>query len=179
VLARVFDDLASRCQAQPVFFVTQAMDLTITRAVQRAMTRNQSAPVIAVSSDCDYREITALLARMDMLIAMRTHALILGTSVFTPCVNLNTYPKSIAYMETIGQAARGLPIEQFSYETLSAVAQKAWTERRHIRAELQSLVPGEKEKARSSAYLLRDALQEIRRARQRAPVRSISPSQPA
>ena len=167
-LAATFDELVRECDAQPVFFVTQTMDIGITKSIRAAMTHGGTAPTAVVSAGCNYQELTGLLQNMDMLIAMRTHALILATSVHTPTVNLNVYPKSAAYMETIGQGRWNLNVEDFSRQALTTLAKSAWSSRIATRAELQRRVPPEKAKATSSAQRIRELL-----ANRRAPYREV------
>lgn len=157
-IAAAFDELVREFNAQPVFFVTQTMDVGVTEAIRAAMTTGRNAPMAVVSASCNYPELTGLLSTMDMLVAMRTHALILATSVHTPAINLNTYPKSAAYMETVGQGRWSLNIEDFSRQALSTLAKSGWQARTAIRAELEKRVPVEKSKAAFSAQRIRDLL---------------------
>jgi polysaccharide pyruvyl transferase WcaK-like protein len=159
-IAASFSELVLETDAQPIFFVTQTMDVGVTEAVRNAMTHGRNAPMAVVGPDCNYQELTGLLQRMDMLIAMRTHALILATSVHTPAVNLNTYPKSAAYMETIGQGAWNLNIEDFSRESLTALARRAWQARKATRLTLEQRVPAEKAKAAFSAQRIAELLRQ-------------------
>lgn len=157
-IAACFDELLREFGAQPVFFVTQTMDTGITQSIRAAMTLGRDAPMAVVGADCNYQELTGLLQTMDMLIAMRTHALILATSVHVPSINLNTYPKSAAYMQTIGQGNWNLNIEDFSQTALAQLAKSGWQARTQTRAELEKRVPVEKSKAASSAQRIRDVL---------------------
>lgn len=157
-IAAAFDTVVRECDAQPVFFVTQLMDRRISEAVRAAMQTGRNAAMVVVGPDCNYREMTGLLASMDLLIAMRTHALILGTAALTPAVNLNAYPKSAAYMDTIGQGRWNLDITEFTEARMASMARQAWQLRGTIRRELGERVPPEKQKARSSAARLRDLL---------------------
>lgn len=157
-IAAAFDTVVKDCDAQPVFFVTQVMDRRISEAVRAAMLTGTNGPMVIVGPDCNYREITGLLSTMDLLIAMRTHALIFATSVLTPSVNLNAYPKSAAYMDTIGQGRWSLDIAEFTPARLVAMARNAWQQRSTTRRELGERVPPEKQKASASATLLRDLL---------------------
>jgi polysaccharide pyruvyl transferase WcaK-like protein len=159
-IAASFSELVRETDAQPMFFVTQTMDVGVTEAVRNAMTHGRNAPMAVVGPDCNYQELTGLLQRMDMLIAMRTHALILATSVHTPAVNLNTYPKSAAYMETIGQGEWNLNIEDLSRESLTGLARLAWQSRRTTRITLEQRVPPEKAKAAFSAQRIRELLRQ-------------------
>jgi polysaccharide pyruvyl transferase WcaK-like protein len=155
-IAATFDELVREFDAQPVFFVTQTMDTGVTESIRSAMVTGRNAPMAVVGASCNYQELTGLLSTMDMLIAMRTHALILATSVHTPALNLNTYPKSAAYMETIGQGRWSLNIEDFSRQALATLARSGWQARSATRAELEKRVPVEKSKAAFSAQRLRD-----------------------
>jgi polysaccharide pyruvyl transferase WcaK-like protein len=159
-IAAAFDELVREFNAQPVFFVTQTMDVGVTQSIRAAMALGRNAPMAVVSAGCNYPELTGLLQTMDMLIAMRTHALILATSVHTPAINLNTYPKSAAYMETVGQGRWSLNIEDFSRQALATLAKSGWQVRAATRAELEKRVPAEKAKAAFSAQRIRDLLAE-------------------
>jgi polysaccharide pyruvyl transferase WcaK-like protein len=157
-IAASFDEIVSTHSAQPIFFVTQTMDVGVTESIRAAMKHGRSAPMVVVGADCNYPEITGLLQRAALLIAMRTHALILATSVHTPAINLNAYPKSAAYMQTIGQGRWNLNIEDFSRDKMVTLANTAWSERAVTQAELEKCVPLEKAKAVHSALRIRELL---------------------
>src|SRR5262249_50819237 len=135
-VAAGFDDAVRQSGARALFVVTQVMDREVTDAIRAAMRSGRDAAVAVIGAGCNYRELTGLLKRAELLIAMRTHALILATSVHTPAVNVNTYPKSAAYMETIGQGRWNLNIETLSARTLATLAESAWQARSVTRAEL-------------------------------------------
>jgi polysaccharide pyruvyl transferase WcaK-like protein len=157
-IAQSFDRILRECEATPVFVVTQVMDTGMTHSVRAAMQLGHAAPIAAIGAGCDFRELTGLFQRVELLIAMRTHALILATSVHTPVVNLNTYPKSAAYMETIGQGAWSLNVKELTKTSLPAMACAAWQARTATRAVLEHRVPLEKAKAAGSAHRVRDLL---------------------
>ena len=101
-----------------------------------------------------YDEIAGLLSRVDMLIGMRTHAQILAASVGTPVVNINSYPKTRAFLETIGMGRWSIDVGELSEFRFEDLIQQAWQCRLETRDQLLPEVDREREKARSAVGVI-------------------------
>lgn len=153
MMAAAFDRVIEGLDVNGVFFVTQVMDHAITNEVQRAMRYRDRIATVA-NPELDYKDIAGLMAQLELVIGMRTHALILSTSVHTPVVNINAYPKTLAYLETLDMNRWSIEFADLSESSLYDLIRAAWEERVATRARLAETVPKEKAKAKASASLL-------------------------
>jgi polysaccharide pyruvyl transferase WcaK-like protein len=113
---------------------------------------------IISNADYTYEEIAALLGRVELHSGLRTHSLIFCAAMHTPMIGIVSYPKSAGFLRTVGQGDWLIPFADLTADSLAAMISKAWVERTATRQELERLVPAEKEKARSTAALLKKHL---------------------
>jgi len=92
-------------------------------------------------------ELKGFLGTLDMLIATRMHACILGTGAFIPTLSINYQFKLYEYMKLLGLENNTVNIEELTYEKLQALIDFTYQNRESIRrqleikiTELQSLV---------------------------------------
>ena len=76
-------------------------------------------------------------------------------------VNINAYPKSAGFMQTVGQGDWTVNFEDLSVEYLTTTMLKAWERRDQTRNEMLPLVNVEKAKARDSVRLVSDLLDNL------------------
>lgn len=150
---RVMDSLG----VDVIFFVTQVMDTKITRQCAEKIARQERVRTVSCA-DYTYEEIAALLGRVELHAGLRTHSLIFCAAMCTPMIGIVSYPKSAGFLRTVGQGDWLLPFADLTADSLAAMMRKAWDERAATKQELERLVPAEKEKARSTAKLLRQLL---------------------
>jgi polysaccharide pyruvyl transferase WcaK-like protein len=150
---RVMDEL----DADLIFFVTQVMDTKITRQCVDKIARQERVRIIS-NAEYTYEEIAALLGRVELHSGLRTHSLIFCAAMRTPMIGIVSYPKSAGFLRTVGQGDWLLPFADLNADSLTAMISRAWQERAATREELARLVPAEKEKARSTAKLLKQHL---------------------
>lgn len=150
LMAEAFDRVIEGLNVHPLFVVTQPMDFTITNAVMSRMRQWEKIRTVA-NPEYSYRDLTALFAKAEMHIGMRTHSLILATSVGTPVVGIIATPKNRGYMKSIRQDERMVEFKDLTVEYLVAKVRATWENRKAIRAELLPIVAEEKRKARESA----------------------------
>lgn len=150
LMAEAFDRVIEGLNVHPLFVVTQPMDFTITNAVMSRMRQREKIRTVA-NPEYSYRDLTALFAKTEMHIGMRTHSLILATSVGTPVVGIIATPKNRGYMKSIRQDERMVEFKDLTVEYLVAKVRATWENRKAIRAELLPIVAEEKRKARESA----------------------------
>jgi polysaccharide pyruvyl transferase WcaK-like protein len=153
MMAGAFDRIIEELDVNGVFFVTQVMDHSITNEVQQSMRHRDRIATVA-NPVLDYREIAGLMTRLELVIGMRTHALILSTSVSTPVVSINAYPKTLAYLETLDMHRWSIEFADLNETSLFELVRAAWAERAATRKLLDLAVPKEKTKAKASASML-------------------------
>jgi len=159
LVAEAVDRLIEELGIDVVLFVTQVMDGKITDELVRALRHAANVRVVS-NPTLSYWELAGLMSRLELLVGMRTHALILSASAGTPIVSINAYPKNQAFIETLGMGKWCIDFADFSAENLYKLVRSAWEQRAQLRSEIGISVALEKEKARSSAELLRPLLGE-------------------
>jgi polysaccharide pyruvyl transferase WcaK-like protein len=152
-VAAAVDRLIGELDVDVVFFVTQVMDGGITAEVLDAV-RQRDRVFRADNPRYDFEELAGILGRVELLVGMRTHSLILACSVGTPIVNLNAYPKSKNFIDTVGLGGFSLEIDDVSEDALCAITRRAWAERQATRAGLAVAVAREKAKALASVAVI-------------------------
>lgn len=109
-LAQALDALAVRHGADVVFvpFRTSARDDD--RAVCRDVAQRMASPARIVAGDrITIDAALEEIAQADLLVGMRLHALVMGTTMGIPSIGLAYMPKVADYMAAIGQSAHCFP----------------------------------------------------------------------
>ncbi|HNW59303.1 MAG TPA: polysaccharide pyruvyl transferase family protein [bacterium] len=155
--AATVDRVITELDVDVLFVETQHMDMGIaTRVLGRI--RNRDRVRLISNKVYSYREICAVLQKLQLFAGMRTHSLILSSAMGVPPVGIVTYPKNRGYMRTIGMEAHLVEFKELAVESFFARIRTAWNDREHIRAVMLPQVAREKEKARRSAGVLQEYL---------------------
>ena len=153
LIGEAVDRLIEVTGMDALFFVTQVMDMKVTAEAVSHVRQHERVKIIS-NKDYTYEDITALLAEVEFLVAMRTHAIILATSVYTPVVGIISYPKTAGYLSTIEQDRWTIKFEDLTCERLVELALQVYEQRAQIQAAMKPAVQREKARARQSADLL-------------------------
>jgi polysaccharide pyruvyl transferase WcaK-like protein len=140
-----------------IFIETQHMDMGIANEVLPKI-RHRDRVRILSNRAYSYRDLCAVLMRLDLFVGMRTHSLILSSAMSIPPVGIVTYPKNRGYMRTIGMEKNLVEFHDLSAERLMEKIDVAFKQREEIKATMIPRVEREKEKARGSADLLKEYL---------------------
>ena len=151
------DKVIENLDVDILFVCTQPMDLDNTH---KCISYSKHADRIKVVSNktYTYEDLTALLERVEMHVGLRTHTLIFCAAVGTPMLDISSYPKSRGFMRTIGQEDKFISFDNLNPDYIFSRILDVYEQRDAIGEALQPLVAVEKEKARSSAELLRPYL---------------------
>ena len=157
IYANSVDRVIDAHDAEVIFVETQHMDVKIAEQVLAAIKRRDRVKLIS-NKRYGYRDISAVLAKMDIFVGMRTHSLILSSAMGVPPVGIMTYPKNRGYMRTIGLedhlvAFRDLSADSF-FEKIDAV----FRNRKAVKEKMIPLVHREKQKASQAAGYLEEYL---------------------
>ncbi|HPG45815.1 MAG TPA: polysaccharide pyruvyl transferase family protein [bacterium] len=140
-----------------IFVETQHMDMAIAEEVVQRIAYQDRVRMIS-NRRYSYRDICAVLKRMELFVGMRTHSLILSSAMGVPPVGIVTYPKNRGYMRTIGQEENLIEFRDLSYDTFFEKIRIAFQHRQEIKVKLLPAVEQEKQKARKSAEFLKPFL---------------------
>ena len=153
IIAAAIDRVIEELGVDVLFVVTQYMDLEIAREAINEV-RQQDRVKLVSNRSYSHGELAALLSKVELLVGMRTHSLILAASVGVPVVGIVSYPKTLGFLRSIDQEQYALEFNSFTTESLFALIARAWNEHTEIRANLAKALEREKPKARHSATLL-------------------------
>lgn len=153
LVAKVIDRMIRELDLDVVFFVTQVMDRHIIGEVINAA-ENRERIVIADNPRYTYQELAGIMSKLEMLVGMRTHSLILSCAVGTPVVNINAYPKSAAFLDTVGLHDWSINFDRLSEENLYEMVRRGWDQREATRAALGPEVAREKAKSVASTRIV-------------------------
>lgn len=158
VIAQTVDRVITQTGMDILFIITQVMDWKITSEVLGKIQRRDQVKVIS-NKEYSYTELATLMGRLELLVGMRTHALILASSMGTPVVGIISYPKTAGYLKTIEQDTWTIKFSDVDVEPLLKLILQASEQKAQIRLVLLPAVEREKAKARDSALLLKPFLQ--------------------
>jgi polysaccharide pyruvyl transferase WcaK-like protein len=157
LVAEAVNTLAAEVDAKVLLFVTQVMDHPVSKKLKGRLA-GREIPVIA-NPYYTYSQIAGILSRIDLLIGMRTHAQIFAVSVGTPVVNINSYPKTRAFLETVGLNDWSIDVGDLEFAAFSELIRRAWDNRAAIREGLLRDADREKGKARLAVDHIRPFVQ--------------------
>ncbi len=149
IIAGTADKLIETLDVDIMFTVSQIMDMKITKECV-ALSHFQDRIKIVGNCDYSYQELTGLLSRVEVHAGLRTHTLIFCSAIGTPMVNISAYPKSDAFLETVGMGDWTLRIDDLSVDSLTSLMMKSWENRNELRDHMKPIVDEEKQKARNS-----------------------------
>ena len=154
IMRAVMDRAIESFDANAVMVITQPMDLGIAGELMEGL-RNRDRVRLVSNRRYSHEELAGVLSRLEIFTGMRTHSLILATSVGTPVLGIVAYPKNRGYLRSIGMADQMIEFSDFSEKTLFEKVERTWRLRSELRRRLLPAIEREKEKARRSAQLLR------------------------
>jgi len=103
-LAQALDRIALETSGQVVFIpMQQPNDVIVAQSIAARMTE----PAVVVQGEYTHAHIQAMVARCDLLIGMRYHALVFAAMNGVPLVGLSYDPKNDSFLRSIGETAAG------------------------------------------------------------------------
>jgi polysaccharide pyruvyl transferase WcaK-like protein len=153
MMARSIDAILQRFDRNICIVVTQPMDMAITNNVLSRVADRSRIRLIS-NIKYSYAELAGVFSRAEIHVGMRTHSLILASSMVTPIVGIIATPKNRGYMRSIQQDARMIEFDDISSEVVTERVIETWQNRDAIRAELAPIIKEEKVKARRATEFL-------------------------
>ena len=135
LLARAADHLIAEHGARILFVpFWPGRDNTIAATVRALMQHKEQA--ISLNSALTPEQARALLGKMDLVVAMRLHALIFAATAGVPVLGFSYAQKVPAFLHRIGQARFALDPTALTWPALQAALDQLWAERATIAATL-------------------------------------------
>jgi polysaccharide pyruvyl transferase WcaK-like protein len=149
IIAGTADRLIEQLGIDIMFTVSQTMDMQITKECVQCSRHPERIRVVG-NCDYNYQELAGLLSKAAIHAGLRTHTLIFCAAVTTPMININAYPKSAAFLKTVGMGDWTITFADLSIDNLTAMMNRSWENREALKNTMQPIVSGEKKKARDS-----------------------------
>jgi polysaccharide pyruvyl transferase WcaK-like protein len=160
-MAEATDRLVESLDAESVFVPMQSYaepfdDAACAERVIAQMTHRERARRLPRSLDPS--TVMGTLGAMDLVVAMRLHALILAAAMSTPVVGIIYDPKVRGFLDSIGQSDAGLEMDELSPEALVDAVHSVWAQREVMGAQIAASVGHLRAQARLNATLVADLL---------------------
>lgn len=136
-----------------LFVTTQPGDIEITKKVMSHIDPSIKTAILE-NTKLNHFEIKGVLGELEFLFAMRLHANILATSMFTPAISLAFQKKVTSYYEELGLSENVASFDTFSVETVRAHLLSGWNRRIEIKDSLRRNIPILQRRAVSTAAII-------------------------
>jgi polysaccharide pyruvyl transferase CsaB len=148
-VARTLESIGQWVNGSMVFLPLQfPHDAELAQRIARRMTGD----VTIINESLRPDEMLAVIGRMDMLIAMRLHALIFAAAMNVPMMGIVYDPKVERFLRLVGGAA----CEGLNEDTLIKTVERVCQQREGMRSKLSKTVSALRDKAQENARLAAD-----------------------
>ena len=151
-MGRLADALIAELNAHVVLVPMQSTglynDLEASRLVHGRVSRPDQVSVIA--GTYTPQEIKGILGEMDMVLAMRLHALIFASAMAVPVLAISYSDKVAGFLTSIGQERWAIDLSEFDARVVVERARALWDARETIRQELATAMVGYQERSRAT-----------------------------
>lgn len=125
-IARLVDSISEEFGADIVFLPMQYPDDVRVAESIAAMSR---CDAVVLDGDYDTYQLLSIVGKMDILIAIRLHALIFAGVMGVPMIGVSYDPKVDRFLESLGEKAAGR-IEDISHEELMSMVRRHWNDKK-------------------------------------------------
>jgi polysaccharide pyruvyl transferase WcaK-like protein len=157
IIAGSIDQVIEELGVDVLLVVTQVMDVKITRECFQYI-KNSSNVRIITNKEYSYHDIVGILAKVDSHVGLRTHSLIFCAAVNTPMVSINSYPKNMGFMRSIGQDDWMIEFEGLNRDHIAQTMIKSWRAKDQRKEAMIPITDVEKRKAKESVQLVNELL---------------------
>jgi polysaccharide pyruvyl transferase WcaK-like protein len=157
IMSQAVNQVLQRLDRNIVFVMTQPMDMKINQLVMDGIDQQDRIRFIS-NKKYSFAELAGVFSRAEIHVGMRTHSLILASSMCTPVVGIIATPKNRGYMKSIDQDDRMVEFDVLTPEHLSDKVIATWKDRAILRTEMAPVMDREKAKAAAAAGFLESYL---------------------
>lgn len=153
VLAEVADEIIRRYDARVVFLPMQyPEDVRSAESIAERIDEDARASVTVLPGEYRTSELLSLVGNMDLMIAVRLHALIFAGVMGVPMIGISYDPKIDRFLDSIGEDPVG-DLETLTADVLLAAVEDKWQRRKAIRQHNAALLKKQRGLAERSAEL--------------------------
>jgi len=138
VVAAVADQISEEFGARIVFLPMQYPEDV--KAAGR-ITARMKQPATVLNDEYTTSELLSIVGNMDLLIAIRLHALIFAGVMSVPMIGISYDPKIERFLDSIGEQSAG-NLQQVTAEGLMAEVRRKWNDKAAFRAKNAELLSG-------------------------------------
>ena len=159
VLAEVADEVIRRYDARVVFLPMQyPEDVKSAESIAARIEGEARARVTVLPGEYRTSELLSLVGNMDLMVAVRLHALIFAGVMGVPMIGLSYDPKIDRFLDSIGEKPVG-SLESITAAELLAAIEDKWEHRKAIRQHNAALLKKQRGLAEKSAELAVELLE--------------------
>ena len=103
-------------------------------------------------------EVLGIVSKMEMMVAMRLHALIFAANLGVPVISLEYQPKIAGFINYINQPSAGR-IENIEYDALRRLMENVWNDRNEIKEALKAMMAELRSKASDNIIIASELLE--------------------
>lgn len=155
-LAEVLDTLAGRVgSARMLMICTHRADIELARKVRDCMS-NQDTPILANDpafedgTGYDCHDMVGVMGRLELLVGMRLHSLILALAAGKPVVGLSYAPKVSSTLRLLGLERNIVDLSSEGVDRLFGVVEHVWANRAEQSRALAPRVAAAKDSVRAA-----------------------------
>jgi polysaccharide pyruvyl transferase WcaK-like protein len=141
-LAHALDELVSRVgPARTVLICTHRADIGLARRVRAHMARQDAAilandPFLEDGTGYDCHDIAGVMGRLELMVGMRLHSLILALAATTPVVGISYAPKVAGTLRLLGLERNLVDLSSDGIDRLFDAVEQVWADRQRQRLSL-------------------------------------------
>lgn len=144
VLARGISDAAAQLGATPVFIpMHQPGDVALSENITKRLT----VPSVILRTQLTPSQAKAIVGQMDVMLAMRLHALMFAAAQGTPAVAMTYDPKVTAFANSFSENMPVIDARETTADEITRTIIDAWANREDIRSALYAKLPELRRKA--------------------------------
>jgi polysaccharide pyruvyl transferase WcaK-like protein len=155
-LAHVLDELVGRVgPARTVLICTHRADIRLARRVRACMARQDAAilandPFLEDGTGYDCHDITGVMGRLEMMVGMRLHSLILALAATTPVVGISYAPKVAGTLRLLGLERNLVDLSSDGVDRLFDAVEQVWADRKRQRLSLAAQIAEVKDRVHAA-----------------------------
>lgn len=157
LISQTVDVIVENMGLDVLFVVTQHMDISITKDIIGNVRHSEKVRLVS-NHKYAYNDLAGIMGKLSLMVGMRTHSLILASAMNVPVIGLISYPKTSGYFTSIGQDRWTVRINDLTRDQLVSLIDNGYQQRQEIVKSLTHNVEAAKRKARESANMLGDLL---------------------
>lgn len=155
IMGSVADTIVEDFDATVVLMVMCSRDADVTEKIQRRMAHRRNVRSIRLHTRYAPSEIAGIISRLDAMIGMRLHSVVISTATGVPTIAISYAPKVQSYMEMVEQTNYVVELSQLTSENMCSKFRELWVCKESVRESLVSRIAELKSLSNSAKIAMR------------------------